>query len=496
MNKVLFGLLEINDKYTFDRLNYILGYPTLIIKDIKYNNDSQTQKDKKKEEEKNLINDLYDEDNKENIIKEEKEEQKINYQWPLFGERLINEKGDAEYKLKRHIYKYISYYHENDDFCLLSRLMPELDEKGEIINEVNKSITDKQRKDLIYDFLKLMLTGKGNYTIFKYIYLSPARCILYNNLFEEMFDLLEQENNCSKDKIYDLTEIKNNEEICIQKINYEVDITLKYLKDCDIINEEIEYKLPEKMQQYFVQNDDVDKFIGSNPNLIPTDIVKEKILILTQEGGLYLIRLEYITEFKTPEVIRNKLLLEQKEKEIKGEDKEKKEENKEEIKEKIDEKNLENDEDNGNESIDSDSFLDNAPKLDITKVNHELDKKDFLVEIARKYLFKRTILTINNSSLISKKGKQKPKAKSTLIRFIMLNLTTQQSPMVMQISQKDIPDDVKENYYYPLSFWDLLIAEDASNFLNIYRIRDDLPFLKKKQIGINIDIKKQRDYEA
>ena len=78
----------------------------------------------------------------------------------------------------------------------------------------------------------------------------------------------------------------------------------------------------------------------------------------------------------------------------------------------------------------------------------------------------------------------------------MLNLTTQQSQMVMQISQKDIPDDVKENYYYPLSFWDVLIAENTSNFLNIYRIRDDLPFLKKRQIGINIDIKKQREYEV
>jgi hypothetical protein len=503
MNKVLFGILEINDKCTLDRLNYILGYPTLIIKDIKYNN-TDSKLENEKEKEKNLINDLYDEENKENIIKEKKDEIKIDYQWPLFGERLINEKGDAKYKLNKHIFKYISYYHENDDFCLLSRLMPELDDNGEIINKVNKSITEKERKDLIYDFLKLMLLGKGNYTIFKYIYLSPARCILYNNLYEEMLDILEQENNSVRDKIYDLTEIKQNAEICIKKINYEVDMTLKYLKESEIINEEIEYELPEKMQKYFVQNDDVEKYIGNNPNLIPGEIVKEKVLILTQEGGLYLMRLEYITEFKTPEEVRNKLLLEQKdEKENDKGDKNNKEENKieenkTEKEEKNEDKNIENTQDDDNESLDSDSNSSSSLKLDISKVNQELDKNDLLLEITRKYRIERNYLTITNSSFSEKKEKneKKIKVKSTLIRFTILNLTTQESPMVMRISQNNIPDDVKQNYYYPLSFWDFFRGEDASNFMNIYRIRNDLPFLKKKQIGITIDIKKKREYEA
>ncbi len=78
----------------------------------------------------------------------------------------------------------------------------------------------------------------------------------------------------------------------------------------------------------------------------------------------------------------------------------------------------------------------------------------------------------------------------------MLNLTSQQSPMQIQITQKDIPDDVRENYYYQLTFWDLLKGEDASNFLNINRLRSDLPFLKKNHIGININIKKAREYDA
>ena len=37
------------------------------------------------------------------------------------------------------------------------------------------------------------------------------------------------------------------------------------------------------------------------------DIVEEKILTLTHEGGLYLMRLEYITELKTREEIKNRL---------------------------------------------------------------------------------------------------------------------------------------------------------------------------------------------
>ena len=495
MNKVLFALLEINDKYTFDRLNYILGYPTPIIKEIKYN-DIKAKKNEKK-------NNLYDEEEKENEIKEKIEQEKIKYDWPLFGERLIKEnleeKKDKKILLKKHIFKYISYSHKHDDFCLLSRLMPELDDNGDIVNFVNKKIEQKERNDLIYALLKLMLIGKGNYTVFKYIYLSPARCIYYNNLFEEMLDILEEENKKSDKIIYNLSEIKKNAEICIKRIKYEVDTTLNYLTGNAAVNDENECELPEKMKKYFVQNDDVEKFIGSNPNFIPGDIIKEKILILAMEGGMYLLRLEYVTEIKTLEEIRNSLLLEEsKENKENNENKkedDKKDENKENKKDEktkdinISENNKEN-ENNDNENKDSDIDIIRDKEIYISEVNNELDKNKFLREILRKHLFSKNKVIIKNNN------KKKAKGKSSLIRFIMLNITPQQSPMQIQITQKDIPDDVKENYYYQLSFWDLLKAEDASNFLNINRIRSDLPFLKKNHIGININIKKNRGYEA
>ena len=119
-------------------------------------------------------------------------------------------------------------------------------------------------------------------------------------------------------------------------------------------------------------------------------------------------RLEYITEFKTPEEVRNKLLLEQKEeKENDKGDKNNKEENKieenkTEKEEKNEEKNIENTQDDDNESIDSDSNSSSSLKLDISKVNHELDKKDLLLEITRKYRIERNYLTITNSSFVLK----------------------------------------------------------------------------------------------
>ena len=486
MNKILLGILEINDQYTINRLNYILGYPTIVIKDFKNANIPSS----KSEEEKN---NLYDEEEKK---EEEVTKEKVQQQWPLFGERLIQEKGNAEFKLKRHIYKYRSYNHEHDDFCLLSRMMPEIDEDGQIVNYINKSISDKERKDLIYDLLKLMLLGRGNYCVFKYIYLSPSRCILFNNLYEEMLDILEQENKSTKDGVpYDLVEIKKNAEMCIKRIEAEVDIILKYLKDADLINDEIDCKLPDMMQQYFINVEDVFKFIGSKPNLIPSDIIKEKIVMLTNQGSLFLIRLEYVTEFKTQEEIRHNLLElkkieeENKEKDNKEnketietkENKEKDETNQE--KEKKDENKKEDD----NESIESDT--DSNEELELKDINYEFDQKQFLRDILKKYLYRKGKIIIKNPD------KKDIKGKSTLIRFYMLNISSQQSQMQIQISQKDIPDDVRVNYYYQEVFWDLLKAEDASNFLNIYRIRNDLPFLKKEHIGINVNIKRNREYE-
>ena len=91
--------------------------------------------------------------------------------------------------------------------------------------------------------------------------------------------------------------------------------------------------------------------------------------------------------------------------------------------------------------------------------------------------------------------KDKKKAKSSLIKFIMLNYSNSNSDMHIKVSQKDTPNDVKDNYYYPDFFVDSVKHSNISNFMNLHRIRSDLPFLKSRHIGINIDIKKPREYD-
>ena len=479
--KVLYSILEINDKYTFTRINYILGYPTMIIKHIKKKNNDD--------------NDLYEEEKKEEEEdkKEDAENENIN-KWPLFGERLILEENeqnkhdikDPKSKLKRHIFKYIGPHHKNENYCLLPLLLPDenKDKKGKE-NDL-ELIEEKDRIQLIYNLLKLMLLGKGNYCIFKYIYLLPARSLYYNNLYEEMIDIIEKENS-NNNNLYNLEEIKKNAEKCIKRIKYEVDKKINELKCIDLENKLEKCKLPEKMEQYYVSSEEVEEFIGANPNMIQSEIVKEEIQIIAQGSNMYLVRLEYFTKYKTPDEIRNELN-NKNTSEKKGEqekDDSKKEEETELKKEENENKNeIDNDDINSDED-------NRCLKMDISKCNLEVDGRDFIFS-AVKNLISHTSpkIIIEDSSV-----KEKKKAKSSLIKFIMLSQSNSNSDMHIKVSQKDTPNDVKENYYYPDFFVDSVKHSNISNFMNLYRIRNDLPFLKSRHIGINIDIKKPREYE-
>ena len=478
--KVLYGILEINDKYTFKRINYILGYPTMIIKHIK--------------KKSNDNNDLYEEEKKEEEDKKEDVENERINNWPLFGERLILEKNEQDKnnikepkdKLKRHIFKYIGPHHKNENYCLLPLLLPdENKDKNGSQNEI-KLIEEKERIKLIYNLLKLMLLGKGNYCIFKYIYLLPARSLYYNNAYEEMIDIIEKENTINNN-LYNLDEIKRNAEICIKRIKYEVNKKINELKCIDLENKLEKCKLPEKMEEYYVSCEEVEEFIGSNPNMIQSEIVKEEIQIIAQGSNMYLLRLEYFTKYKTPDEIRNKLnnknLTESKnETEIddskkEGETEPKKEEN--ENNNEIDNDDINSDEDN------------HYSKADISKLNIEIDGKDFIFSMTKNLVNSTSPKIIIADSSI----KDKKKAKSSLIKFIMLSYSNSNSDMHIKVSQKDTPNDVKENYYYPDFFVDSVKHSNISNFMNLHRIRSDLPFLKSRHIGINIDIKKPREYD-
>ena len=423
---------------------------------------------------------------------EENKQKKDKNYWPLFGERLIEENDKAsnnlENKLKKHIFKYSSIIQGKPSYCVLSLLFPyeDIDDKNDQ-DDNEQIIEQKERIRLIYDLLKLMLLGRGNYCLFKYIYLLPSRTLYYKNLYEEMIDIIEKENK-SNGNLYNLEEIKKNGEMCIKRVNYEVDNSLKNLKNGNNRGYELckynnEYKLPEIMNKYYVNSDEVQKFIGTNPNMLPSDIVREEIKIIAAGDNMQLLRLEYFTKYKSIEEIRNNLikkdnkkkeLNKEKEEYIKVEEKKEDEEQKKEKKDLNEENELEKN---------SDDDEDRIFKVKISNVDMEIDGKEFMFNIKNKFNSYNKIV-IFDPSINDKKN-----VKSSLIRFIIISTQSTDSNLHIRISEKNIKMDTKENYYYPEFFVDSIRRRNISNFSNIYRIRNDLPFLRNNDIGINIDVK-------
>ena len=473
MIKIIYGILEINDKISFHRINNILGFPIMVIKQNEIKKEERNNKEEKKENEEEEKN----KKNKKNL-------------WPFFGERLIEEENDegdkdnSQKKLNKHIFRYNGIIQRNPKFCILALLFPYEDiDKKKVDNKKKEIIEEKERIKLIYDLLKIMLLGKGNYCLFKYIYLLPARTLYYKNLYEEMIDIIEKANK-DNDNLYNLEEIKKNAEMCIKRIKYEVKKTLNELKNNNIEYEDYkskdEYKLPENMNKFYVDSDEVEKFIGTNPNMIPSDIVKEQIEVIASGDSMFLMRLEYFTKYKNIEEIRNNLLkkddkIKKKETEDEKKDKDNEEQTKEENlnKEKIEEKS------------DDDDEKHNIFKINVSNIKNEIDGKEFMFDM----ISKLTKYSFSKIDIIDNSIKDTKNVISSLIRFVIITTQSADSMLHINISEKNIPEETKENYYYAHFFKDNIKGRNISNFLNIYRIRNDLSFLKKNDIGINIDVK-------
>ena len=134
--------------------------------------------------------------------------------WPLFGYRLLEKSENGE------VYKYVNNNKAYETHCILAKLVPNSSDEdyanAEFIKNEQK-LTEEEKNKYIYKLLCISLLNEGNYCLFKYIYLTQSRFIIkYKNLYEEMIDILSKENK------YDLTEIKKNAEICIKRINFEI----------------------------------------------------------------------------------------------------------------------------------------------------------------------------------------------------------------------------------------------------------------------------------
>ena len=357
--------------------------------------------------------------------------EKIHQKWPLFGERLIN--GD----INKHVYEYITRNHRKGSICLLSMLFPceytdeDKDEEKEKekkkrgfmgysddyedqraskkIKKIN--ITEEIKRKILYDIVNNCLGEKNNYALFKYIYLMPARSILYNNLYEEIVQYLKE------DKTIDLEKYKENEEKNINNIKKEIDEVIakankrrrEYLDDDDDYNN---YDNEENVEtsentDFKCLDNRIKKWIGFVSDIIPGEVVREQIEEIANSQTVAMYRLSYFTKYFKIEELRKKLLEPKKvneEKEEKnilndkntkleenvGREDEKQEDNKkddkikeelnvskkeEEKKEEINEKEKEKEENNKekNESKESESINENEDKQK-EKIND--DKKE------------------------------------------------------------------------------------------------------------------------
>ena len=271
--KILYSLSIINDKYVLDRLQYILGYPSPIIREIPREKNNDTPPSTQK--------------------------------WPLFGAKLINGNIDTQ------IYEFVNINKRNKNLCLLRLLLPnENDKKNEFI------VPKDTVKKIIIKLIDNCLGEKNNYSLFKYLYLNPARSLRYENLFEEMKQIV-----LNGEKDYDFGKYSEKEKEFIKQIQKEVDKALKYIKDensddDDSDNEGDENPPPVGNQIYFTCNDNNMKiFIGYNCNIIPGDIVREEIVQIATGGTLAMYRLEYYTKYFDRKELRDKLLKEEKNKE-------------------------------------------------------------------------------------------------------------------------------------------------------------------------------------
>ena len=344
--------VKVNDKLSFERLNIFLGYPTLVIKDI--------PRKLQKKRQPNAYNNYDDDDDHNNgdndNDNESEEKEKKEQKWPLFGERLIN--GN----IYKNIYRYKSNNNRYKNRCLLNLLFPYedldiknnnkekknddnhniknnndnaidddnendnvIDEDDEIVNKENKKnenlvIPSEIKRKILLDIINNCLGELNNYTLFKYLYLMPARSLFYKNLYEEIMAYLNDEKSLNFEKI------KEKEEMFIKNIEKEIKKAIEKAKKKDKEGDESQYGY---YRNNFDDDDDEDEnddcpptggkpfncyskkmkdFIGFNSDIIAGEIIREEISEIATSGNLGMYRIEYFTKYYNVDDLRKKFL--------------------------------------------------------------------------------------------------------------------------------------------------------------------------------------------
>ena len=532
---ILLTLVKVNDKYTFERLYNILGFPNIIIKQIPRNKDSDDDNNDDDKENKN--------DNSQN--------QKQN--WPLFGAKLIDRDID------RQIYEYICMNIRDNSFCLLKLLFPneDIEDKKEEDNKKKVKLSNEDKKNIILELFNNCFR-RNNYSLFKYIYLNPAPSLRHRNLYEKMKEFVQEE-----DKAVNMEIFEEKEERFITNIKREINNDIDKIKNPEKnrYNERNYYEEDEDLilpglEEFNIYDKKLKNFIGFNSDIIPGDIVREEIIQITKVNNMAIYRVEYYTKYHKTEELRNFLLrkkkedkkenevkkeenenkknenkVEEKRKEDKGENEEKKEEkndedkkddnkedgkkeeNKGEDRDKKDEgkKDLENEnnEEGENKENEKDKATgeNNEDKNSSSSKEENKEEKEEMPEIteteiddSRGNLDKYDISEKNENSFIysvfsndtileDKSLKDKNKVKNTLYRFIFVNKDPQEKSYRAHFKYSEkIKNKPVLNFFIPTAIFSKIGSDDISNFYNVMRIKGDLPFLKRDDVIVSIGL--------
>ena len=411
--KFILGILEINDIFTPSRVHSLLGHPTLIIK-----------------KDKNSI-------------------------LPFLGIKLMDNNIDKE------IFEYINYNHIRKDRCLLAILFPS---SYKINDKDNNHLDENDRLDLIYELIKVSLgfnkIKEGNYYLFKYIYLMQSRTIKYDNLYEEIKQLLGKANKKNSNK-YDLNKFRKTEKKCIELINYETN-NMNYIIELNLsssmpnsMNEKNKYNtkpdLPDnlKASNVFLNEKENKDFIGLISDIVPDEIGKIHISLIASNENLSIFKFEYFLSYFTK---RELLTLFDEKKEF--------------IYKNIKRENV----NENNNIIDNNNNI----NLDISILKEKTD--DEFIKYINDNLKANKDIIIENKEILKNKI-----IKSCLIRYYILS-HNKDNAFKIKVRMSEIPKDIENNFYIPNTIYDYVEKNKSNNIINIHRIKNKFR-LEKNSIG-------------
>ena len=205
----------------------------------------------------------------------------------------------------------------------------------------------------------------------------------------------------------------------------------------------------------FKYNDkNIELYNGFIGQMIPGQIIREEIYGIAKSTAYAMYRIHYFTKYYNYEELREKLI------------------NKE-INEQLEEKEGE-----FNTEINSElEELKDTVNFDISEMN---ENKIIY------YLYNEEI----SNYIIEDKIKDKNKVKNTLVRFVLTNTkNTSTNIRANIVYAKKTSHIIKLNSFFPKEIIDHAKENDINNFLNIYRFRDDLDFLKNDDVLCSLKVK-------